>query len=639
MKMYNNLKIRTKYFIPVMIISFGFMLVVLYGIKSLNSTSESMINFIDGDQSLLLALTNMYAQGLQSEQATRNVLLNPTDKKAKENYKQAHVDFLIQIEIAKKSVKDKTEELNDIDKILSIWEEIDVLKKGVQDLAVAGDQEGGKELLNTKETKIWRELKGVLLPFIDKIQNDVILEKARVQEANQDSFNRMILYSAIIMIVSFIILFFAVNAFIKPIKNLQIAANNVAGGDVNVSLEISSNDELGSLSKSFNVMVGNIRSSIEAAEQKGHLAEEAAHEAENEKTLSKNKEVYLKECVQQMLVEMDKFSDGDLSVRLSCDGKDKLISDLFTGFNNAVNHINDTISKVSEAVQATASAANQISSSAEQMAAGAQEQSAQTSEVASAVEEMTKTIVETTKNTETASNASKFAGKVAKDGGVVVEQTIAGMNTIADVVRKSAETVKELGQSSDQIGEIAQVIDDIADQTNLLALNAAIEAARAGEQGRGFAVVADEVRKLAERTTKATKEIAEMIKKIQKDTSGAVASMNRGEEEVEKGKQSALKAGDSLKEIIKGAESVVDLVNQVAAASEEQSSTAEEISKNIESINNVTNESAGGIQQIAHASEDLNRLTLNLQDLISNFKIDSKDSNFVASKNRKLVHV
>jgi len=213
------------------------------------------------------------------------------------------------------------------------------------------------------------------------------------------------------------------------------------------------------------------------------------------------------------------------------------------------------------------------------------------------------------------------------------------MNTIADVVRKSAETVKELGQSSDQIGEIAQVIDDIADQTNLLALNAAIEAARAGEQGRGFAVVADEVRKLAERTTKATKEIAEMIKKIQKDTSGAVASMNRGEEEVEKGKQSALKAGDSLKEIIKGAESVVDLVNQVAAASEEQSSTAEEISKNIESINNVTNESAGGIQQIAHASEDLNRLTLNLQDLISNFKIDSKDSNFVASKNRKLVHV
>ena len=639
MKLYNNLKIRTKYFIPVLVISFGFLLVVLFGINSLNSTSESMVNFIDGDQTLLLSLSNMYAQGLQSEQATRNVLLNPSDNKAKDNYKKAHSDFLKHSETAKKSAGNSPEILKIISDMENLWMDINDLKQGVQDLAVSGNAAAGIELLNKQETKKWRELKDVLLNLIAEKQKDVLVEKDRVQQASNDAFNKMIIYSIVILIVSFIILFFAVNAFIKPIKNLQTAANKVAGGDINVSLDVNSEDELGSLSKSFNVMVSNIRTSIEDVKHKSILAENAARDAETEKTLSKNKEQYLKECVQQMLVEMEKFSEGDLSVRLSCDGKDKLISELFTGFNNAVIHINETITKVIESVQATASAANQISSSAEQMAAGAQEQSAQTSEVASAVEEMTKTIVETTKNTENASQASKYAGKVAKDGGAVVEQTIDGMNKIAEVVRKSAETVKELGQSSDQIGEIAQVIDDIADQTNLLALNAAIEAARAGEQGRGFAVVADEVRKLAERTTKATKEIAEMIKKIQKDTNGAVESMSRGEEEVEKGKQYALKAGNSLKEIINGAESVVDLVNQVAAASEEQSSTAEEISKNIESINNVTNESAGGIQQIAQASEDLNRLTINLQDLVAKFKLDDKNSRLAVRTNGKIINI
>ena len=335
------------------------------------------------------------------------------------------------------------------------------------------------------------------------------------------------------------------------------------------------------------------------------------------------------------------MSNGDFTVRMTGEykGDHQLIK-------NSINKLGDSVGSVlndvAEEVSATASATTQIFSSSEEMAAGAQEQSSQAQEVAAAVDQMTKTILETTKNAGNTADVAKNAGQIAKDGGKIVLQTIEGMNRIANVVTKAAETIQELGKNSDQIGEIIQVIDDIADQTNLLALNAAIEAARAGEQGRGFAVVADEVRKLAERTTKATKEIADMIKRIQRDTNEAVESIQQGAVEVQKGKELASKASESLEQIISGSQEVVDQAIQVASASEEQSASAEQISKNIEAISSVTQQSATGVQQIARAVEDLNRLTENLQNLVSKFNIDSKrsddKSNLAIRSNGRIIH-
>ncbi|HMN16881.1 MAG TPA: methyl-accepting chemotaxis protein [Ignavibacteriaceae bacterium] len=341
--------------------------------------------------------------------------------------------------------------------------------------------------------------------------------------------------------------------------------------------------------------------------------------------------------IQESAKLIGKYAEGDFTSRITSQykGDHQLIVNSLNTMGDSVSRV---LNQVKEAVQATASAANQISSSTEEMAAGAQEQSSQATEVAGAVEEMTKTILETSKNASVAAESSKFANETGLKGTKKVEESKIGMNKIVSSAQNTAHIISSLTNKTDQIGEITQVINDIADQTNLLALNAAIEAARAGEQGRGFAVVADEVRKLAERTTKATKEIADMIKMIQREAKDADESMVEAKTAVELGMKLTDEVGVVLNEISHENNKVADVVGQVAAASEEQSSAAEQISKNIESISSVTQQSASGLQQIAHASEDLNRLTLNLQELIAQFKVDNSTSHFAVRQNGKLVH-
>src|SRR5215471_8755116 len=239
---------------------------------------------------------------------------------------------------------------------------------------------------------------------------------------------------------------------------------------------------------------------------------------------------------------------------------------------------------------------------------------------------MSSTVMQVSENSNKAAEASRQAAETARHGGSIIDETLAKMRGIAQSVGATARKVEELGKSSDQIGRIIGVIDDIADQTNLLALNAAIEAARAGEQGRGFAVVADEVRKLAERTTTATKEIAQMIKSIQDETRLAVGAMEQGTKQVEEGVSSTAKAGESLQEIIRMSEQVGEMITHIATAATEQSSATEQVNNNMDQIARLVKESAVGAQQAAKACQDLSGLALDLQKMVGEFKLEGKSA-------------
>ncbi len=432
-----------------------------------------------------------------------------------------------------------------------------------------------------------------------------------------------IAYSIIIMLLIIILYAFWVSKKIKnSIKAINDTAKKITKGETAI-VEIDDGGEIGELAEAFNIMVERIEGQIAEVKKEKSISDKAQNQALEAQKAVEEKEDYLRKSVNELMSALEEFSVGNLNVYVKPINENDEIGKLFNAFNLTVQRIRELISRLTEAVQATASASTQISSSAEEMAAGAQEQSAQTGEIASAMEEMSSTIVETNQNTNLAAEAVKESVEATDHVDEAVRNTIDEMNKIAEIVFEAGETVKELGSSSEKIGEIIHVINDIADQTNLLALNAAIEAARAGEQGRGFAVVADEVRKLAERTTGATKEIAEMIVQLQKGTQDTVASIESGVEEVETGKKLAGEAGEAIQLIVQTSQRVLDLVSQVATASEEQAATAEEISRNIESINMVAHESASGVEEIAKATEDLNRLTENLQQLVEQFKLDN----------------
>lgn len=283
----------------------------------------------------------------------------------------------------------------------------------------------------------------------------------------------------------------------------------------------------------------------------------------------------------------------------------------------------DSLAQISQGSEQVNQAVHTMTAVAEETNTGAARQRMEIEQVSTATTEMADTVQEVARSTQSAADAASSAATEVSTGDSVVSDTIASINTLAQQVTRASEVITSLEQDSDNIGTVLDVIRGIAEQTNLLALNAAIEAARAGEQGRGFAVVADEVRTLAQRTQQSTQEIQEMIESLQAGARQAVQVMESGREQVTTSVQHAEKAGQSLGTIRTAVDTIHDMNSQIAAAAEEQSAVATEINRNVGNISELIEQTAVGAQQATNVSNSLEQLSTELQQIVSGFRLQS----------------
>lgn len=316
----------------------------------------------------------------------------------------------------------------------------------------------------------------------------------------------------------------------------------------------------------------------------------------------------------------NKVAGGDLTASLQY-GRNDEIGKVFHAMEAMANNLKKLIGEIKGSTATLAAGSEQLSASAEEISRNMGDQSSRASQIATSSEEMSQTVVDVAKNTADIAESARNAAERAKEGARAVEQSITEINAISETVGTSAVVMQNLVDRANQIGEIVNVINDIADQTNLLALNAAIEAARAGEQGRGFAVVADEVRKLAERTGRATSEISGMIRSVQDEVKEATASMDDTTRRVVTGVEMSNKAGETLHDIVSRVEALQSMVQQIASATEEMSSVAEHISSDVQSIASAAREISSGAEQIAQTSSDIALQGSNLQTSVSQFRV------------------
>ncbi len=312
--------------------------------------------------------------------------------------------------------------------------------------------------------------------------------------------------------------------------------------------------------------------------------------------------------------------EGDLTLRLDVSGTDE-IGQLASSFNGFITKMQDLIREVTASTSQLSAAAEEMSMITGETRTGVQCQQSETALVATAINEMSSTIHEVAANAETAASSANQADTQTEQGKQIVSATMSSITSLATEVERAATVINQLEKDSEGIGSVLEVIRGIAEQTNLLALNAAIEAARAGEQGRGFAVVADEVRNLASRTQESTQEIQEMIERLQKGSRDAVAAMEAGQEQAHQTVEQASQAESSLSEISMAVAQINEMNAHIAESSRQQGAVAEEINKNIVNIKQVADDSATGAAQLSTASQEMANLAVNLESQVAHFKI------------------
>ena len=422
-----------------------------------------------------------------------------------------------------------------------------------------------------------------------RMPRDVVMAGARTLEATMAERARanvlwQIGVGCAVALAGVCLVWFFTGTIARPIQKAAGYARKVAEGDFSQQLDVRQGDEVGVLAEALKTMVENLKAKIAEAEARG---EDARRETE------KAREAMAKAEQAQAQAERAR-AEGMLQAATKLEG----------------------------VVEIVTSASEQLSAQVEQSSRGADEQSNRVGETATSMEEMNATVLEVAQNASNAAHAADQARGKAEEGAKVVSRVVKGIEAVRCQSQEMKADMSTLGKQAEGIGQIMNVISDIADQTNLLALNAAIEAARAGEAGRGFAVVADEVRKLAEKTMTATKEVGAAIRGIQDGTRKNIENVERSGKTIEEATELANASGVSLREIVSLVESTTDQVRSIATASEEQSSASEEINHSIEDVNRISTETSDAMRQSAQAVAELANQAQVLKNLIEEMKTE-----------------
>jgi methyl-accepting chemotaxis protein len=383
------------------------------------------------------------------------------------------------------------------------------------------------------------------------------------------------------------------------IRRIMELFSRVGMGEFDARVEVTSQDEFGTMSESLNAMLDNTLALIQTREDRDAM----------------------QTSIMRLLEDVGGLADGDLTVEAEVTAD--MTGAIADSFNMMIHQLRSIINDVQDATLEVSTSASEIRETAEELSLGSEDQAAKITATSQAIEEMAASIHQVSENANVSAKVGEQALASAQQGVIAVQNTMEGMNRIRDQVQETAKRIKRLGESSQEIGDIVQLIGDIADRTSILALNASIQASMAGESGQGFAVVAEEVERLAERSTEATKQIDTLIRTIQNEMNEAVSAMESTTNEVVEGSMLAEEAGQALSQIGTVSDQLTELIQSISKASQEQATSSEDLARSMVDIANVTQQTASGTKQAADLINNLAALADGLRASVSTFRLPS----------------